>query len=166
MSMEPIEDLKLELQDPEFARFYGADQAQVQLALTLVAVRSKLGLTQKGIADKLETSQPYIAKLEKGDANPTIGKIGSMLALLDLRLVTGTAPLKPEPMPFSAGLVLTGAIGAGDAVFILGTHPPEEESQWLPAAQDFVNAGTALPLTPVESIRYRAREVVAGGAAR
>ena len=96
MSMEPIEDLKLELQDPEFARFYGADQAQVQLALTLVAARSKLGLTQKEIADKLETSQPYIAKLEKGDANPTIGKIGGMLALLGLRLVTQTAPLLPE----------------------------------------------------------------------
>ncbi len=148
MSMEPIEDLKLELQDPEFARFYGADQAQVQLALTLVAVRSKLGLTQKGIADKLETSQPYIAKLEKGDANPTIGKIGSMLALLDLRLVTGTAPLKPEPMPFSVGFMFMGAADAFE--------PPYD----LP-----VNAETVLFKTPTESTRYGARELVAGGAA-
>jgi len=109
MSMEPIEDLKLELQDPEFARFYGADQAQVQLALTLVAARSKLGLTQKEIADKLGTSQPYIAKLEKGDANPTVGKIGSMLALLELRLVTQTVPLLPE-----STLLPIESVGAAD----------------------------------------------------
>jgi transcriptional regulator with XRE-family HTH domain len=107
--MEPIEDLKLELQDPEFARFYGADQAQVQLALTLVAARSKLGLTQKEIADKLGTSQPYIAKLEKGDANPTVGKIGSMLALLELRLVTQTVPLLPE-----STLLPIESVGAAD----------------------------------------------------
>ena len=91
--MEPREDLKRELQDPEFAKFYGADQARIQLALTLVATRSKLGLKQKEIAAKLGASQPYIAKLEKGDANPTIGKIGSMLALLDFRLVIQVAPL-------------------------------------------------------------------------
>jgi len=106
--MEPREDLKRELQDPEFAKFYGADQARIQLALTLVATRSKLGLKQKEIAAKLGASQPYIAKLEKGDANPTIGKIGSMLALLDFRLVTLSAPLLPEPTKPMAGF-------AGDA---------------------------------------------------
>lgn len=166
MAGTPTDDLLERLNDPEYAKLYGEEEAKVDFAITLTKARKSLNLTQKSLADKLGISQPYVAKLEGGEANPTLGRIGSLLAIIDLRLVTGTAPLKPEPMPFSAGLVLTGAIGAGDAVFILGTHPPEEENQWLPAAQDFVNAGTALPLTPVESIRYRAREVVAGGAAR
>lgn len=111
--MEPREDLKRELQDPEFAKFYGADQARIQLALTLVATRSKLGLKQKEIAAKLGASQPYIAKLEKGDANPTIGKIGSMLALLDFRLVTRSAPLLPEPTKPMTGFVGAASVTEG-----------------------------------------------------
>ena len=111
--MEPREDLKRELQDPEFAKFYGADQARIQLALTLVATRSKLGLKQKEIAAKLGASQPYIAKLEKGDANPTIGKIGSMLALLDFRLVTRSAPLLPEPTKPMAGFARDASVTEG-----------------------------------------------------
>ena len=161
MAVTPTDDLLERLKDPEYAKLYGAEDAKVDFAITLTKARNSLNLTQKSLADKLGISQPYVAKLEGGEANPTLGRIGSLLAIIDLRLVTGTAPLKPEPMPFSAGLVLTGAIGAGDAMFILGTHPPEEGSQRLPADQDFVNAGTALPRTPVES-----REVVAGGAAR
>ena len=52
-------------------------------------------MTQKQFAEKLEKSQPYIAKLESGAANPTIGAIGSMLAVVGLRLETDTNVLIP-----------------------------------------------------------------------
>ncbi len=98
MVTETRRDLEQELQDPEFAYYYGADQAKTQLAFTLVDARDQLNLTQKEVADKLKVSQPYIAKLERGDANPSIGRIGSLLALLGLRLNTRTEPLLPQPV--------------------------------------------------------------------
>ena len=86
MKMDLNETLRKELQDPEFARYYGEDQAKTELALAIYAVRSKLKLTQSDLANKLNISQPYIAKLEKGDINPTVGHIGSLLALVGFKL--------------------------------------------------------------------------------
>jgi len=91
-----IEDLRRDLQDVEFAKLYGAEQSKDDIAITLAKARTEQGLTQKDMARKIGKSQPYIAKLERGDANPTIGVVGSMFALLGLRLVTDTAPLLPQ----------------------------------------------------------------------
>jgi transcriptional regulator with XRE-family HTH domain len=118
MSPETREDLEKELQDPEFASYFGADQAKTQLAFTLVNTRNELNLTQKEVADKLKVSQPYVAKLERGDANPTIGRVGSMLAQLGLRLRTRTEPLLPKPemttILFAANFKLDYAITAAE----------------------------------------------------
>jgi len=119
MLTETREDLEKEIQDPEFASYFGADQAKVQLAFTLVDTREQLKLTQKEVADKLKVSQPYIAKLERGDANPTIGKIGSMLALLGLRLRTQTEPLLPQPI--SSSVVFKADIGVSLSITAAAT---------------------------------------------
>lgn len=167
MAVTPTDDLLERLKDPEYAKLYGAENAKVDFAITLTKARKNLNLTQKSLADKLGISQPYVAKLEGGEANPTLGTIGSLLASIDLRLVTGTAPLKPEPMPSTTGVILMGAADAVDAALYLRTLRPLEEIRWGSEARyDLpVNAGTVLPMTPIESARYRAREVV-GGAAR
>ncbi len=95
------DDLKHELQDPEFAKRFGAARAKSSFALTLTKARASLGLTQKELADKVGVSQTYIAKLEGGEANPTLDRIGSLLAVLGLSLTTGAAPLSPytETLP-------------------------------------------------------------------
>ena len=90
-------DLKQNLQDPEFARMFGAAQAKSSFALTLTKARAKLGLTQKELATKVGVSQAYIAKLEGGEANPTLERIGSLLATLGLNLTTDTTTLSPYP---------------------------------------------------------------------
>jgi len=90
-------DLKQELQDPEFAKMFGAAQAKSSFAITLSKARAKLGLTQKGLATKVGVSQAYIAKLEGGEANPTLERIGSLLAILGLSLTTDTTTLSPYP---------------------------------------------------------------------
>jgi len=91
------EDLEKNLKDPEFVKQFGAAQAKSSFALTLARARIKLGLTQKGLASKTGVSQGYIAKLEGGEANPTLDRIGSLLAVLGLSLVTNTTTLSPYP---------------------------------------------------------------------
>ena len=90
-------DLKQELQDPESAKYFGAAQAKSSFALTLAKARAELGLTQKELATKVGVSQAYIAKLEGGEANPTLERIGSLLAILGLSLTTDTTTLSPYP---------------------------------------------------------------------
>jgi transcriptional regulator with XRE-family HTH domain len=90
-------DLEQNLHDPEFAKMFGAAQAKSSFALTLANARIKLGLTQKELAVKAGVSQSYIAKLEGGEANPTIERIGSLLAVLGVSLITDTTTLSPYP---------------------------------------------------------------------
>ena len=91
----PTQDLTHRLKNIEYAKLYGSEDAKTGLAITLSRARRNLNMTQKQFAEKLEKSQPYIAKLESGDANPTIGAIGSMLAVVGLRLETDTSALIP-----------------------------------------------------------------------
>jgi transcriptional regulator with XRE-family HTH domain len=90
-------DLKHNLQDPEFAQYFGAAQAKSSFAITLAEARMQLNLTQQQLASRLGVSQSYIAKLEGGEANPTLDRIGSLLAIIGLSLTTGTTTLYPYP---------------------------------------------------------------------
>ena len=90
-------DLKQELQDPESARYFGAAQAKSSFAITLAEARRQLNLTQQQLAARLGVSQSYVAKLEGGEANPTLERIGSLLAIIGLSLTTGTTALSPYP---------------------------------------------------------------------
>ena len=97
MSRQFGDDLKQKLEDPEFAKMFGAAQAKSSFAVTLAKARTKIGLTQKELANKAGVSQAYIAKLEGGETNPTLERIGSLLAVLGLSLTTDTATLSPYP---------------------------------------------------------------------
>lgn len=88
-------DIKQNLRDPEFAKEFGAAQAKSSFAITLAKARKELNLTQEQLAARLGVSQAYVAKLEGGEANPTLERIGSLLAVLGLSLTTGTIPLSP-----------------------------------------------------------------------
>ena len=90
-------ELKEELKNPEFAKMFGAAQAKSSFAITLAEARRQLNLTQQKLAARLGVTQGYIAKLEGGEANPTLGRIGSLLAMLELSLTTGTTTLSPYP---------------------------------------------------------------------
>ena len=90
-------DLKQELQDPESAKYFGAAQAKSSFPITLAEARKQLSLTQQQLAARLGVSQSYVAKLEGGEANPTLERIGSLLAVLGFSLTTSTTPLLPYP---------------------------------------------------------------------
>lgn len=97
MSRTFREDLEEDLRDPEFAKSFGAARAKSNFAITLAEARRQLNLTQQQLAARLGVSQAYVAKLEGGEANPTLERIGSLLAVLNLSLTTGTTALSPHP---------------------------------------------------------------------
>ena len=87
------QDLEAKLEDIEFAKSFGAEAAKTDFALTLAEARRRSSITQSDLAHRLGKTQSYIAKLERGDSNPTIGTAGKILAVMGLRLSTGSSLL-------------------------------------------------------------------------
>lgn len=112
MTSNPIEDLRRRLQDPEYAQAFGGEVAKSAFAATFARARRDAKLSQKELASRIGASQPYVARLESGEANPTLGRVGQVLAAMNLRLATGTAPLEPTPerdaMQYATRLVAIG----------------------------------------------------------
>lgn len=95
------QDLAKKLEDSRFAEGFGAEAAKTDLALTLSEARLHSGVTQTELANMLGTKQSYIAKLERGDANPTIGNVGRILATMGLKLSTQAISLTADALPVS-----------------------------------------------------------------
>lgn len=94
-----IDDLVSELeQDPEMAKALSVARATLSTTLyadapaTFSAIRLSAGLSQSQLADKLATSQPYIARLETGKLDPGTDMIAKLALALN----------KDESLIFSA----------------------------------------------------------------
>ena len=88
--------LNEQLQDPEMRAEFGAEGVRLRFALALLNARESVGMTQEELADICGVSQAYISKLESGEANPTIGKIGAIFAAMWMEPTVGFKPLMPE----------------------------------------------------------------------
>jgi len=53
-------------QDPEFVKEYEALEEEFSIASALIAARAQADMTQEDVAEKMQTSQSYVAKLEGG----------------------------------------------------------------------------------------------------
>ena len=95
------------LKDDEYRSEYGATAIKSELAIMLTAARKSRNLSQRDLADLTNKSQAYIAKLESGEANPTIGHIGALLAAMSLRPRFALEPLV-RAEPYRASLAVTG----------------------------------------------------------
>ena len=84
------------LQDDERRRGFGAEGVKTAFALALLGARESVGMTQEELAEVCGVSQAYISKLESGEANPTIGKVGAIFAAMWLEPTVGFKPLMPE----------------------------------------------------------------------
>ena len=83
------------LQDIEYRREFGSESAKLAVAAALADAREAAGITQSVLAERAGVSQAYIAKLERGDANPTIGQFGRLLACMWLKPSIGVTPMEP-----------------------------------------------------------------------
>ena len=82
------------LEDIEYRREYGSESSKLNMATALAAARKTAGITQTDLAELAGVSQAYIAKLERGDANPSIGNIGRLFACMWFRPFIGVGHLK------------------------------------------------------------------------
>ncbi|MCL4369124.1 MAG: helix-turn-helix domain-containing protein [Actinobacteria bacterium] len=132
MIRNPRGDLLRDLEDAEFAKLFGAERAKTDLAITFSRARRRLGMTQTEMAKRIGRSQPYIAKLEGGEANPTIATVGTLLATIGLRLVVQT-----EALVASADISI--------AKHTYPSSPPELENEWNLAQQYGTETGDISP---------------------
>jgi transcriptional regulator with XRE-family HTH domain len=84
------------VQDVENRQSYGAESIKLDLAVALAEARKSQRFTQAQLAELTGVSQAYIAKLESGEANPTIGHVGALVAAMWLRTTFRFQPLLEE----------------------------------------------------------------------
>lgn len=106
MPAESSEGL-IDFNDDESRMEYGSWAAAYDLALALARARQTSECSQAELAEKLGTSQAYVAKLESGEANPTIRKVGAILGAMWLRLEMRPVPLRYYQNEHSAFLDLS-----------------------------------------------------------
>ena len=70
--MTKINDLHAQwMHDPEYRAAYDALEDEFMLAATLIEARVRAGLTQGELAQRMETTQSVVARLEGGHIMPT-----------------------------------------------------------------------------------------------
>jgi ribosome-binding protein aMBF1 (putative translation factor) len=68
----PFRELKKRwMKDPGFRTEYDALESEFAVARQLIEARSRAGLSQQELADRMGTTQPVIARLESGRQKPT-----------------------------------------------------------------------------------------------
>jgi transcriptional regulator with XRE-family HTH domain len=89
-----------ELRDPEFAREYTAELQRLRIAEQLARARQARGMTQGELARQMGTSQPAVARMERGDyGGYTIKALTKAAHALGQRL---RVELVPSSRPASA----------------------------------------------------------------
>ncbi len=77
--------LKEQWKDKEFRKYFNEEGKKLRVGYKIAQLRQKLGLTQKQLAEKIDTSQTVIARLEGGDYWQC-----SLSTLEKIALATGT----------------------------------------------------------------------------
>lgn len=82
--------------DPEFLKEYEALEEEFSLASALISARAQADMTQQDVAEKMATSQSYIAKLEGGAVSPTMKALRRYADATGSRLKIEFEPSSPH----------------------------------------------------------------------
>jgi len=93
--MTRISDLhKVWMRDPEYRREYDALEEEFALMSALISARVKAGLTQEQLAERMETSQSAVARMESGRVLPSGTTLKRFAKATGTRLRISFVPLK------------------------------------------------------------------------
>lgn len=72
MSRIRVDDLHKDwMKDPKYRREYQALEEEFSLVAALIEARTRAGLTQEQVAQRMKTTQAVIARLEGGGSKPS-----------------------------------------------------------------------------------------------
>ena len=72
--------------DPEFLAAYDALEGEFAFASEVIAARTRAGLSQAQLAERMETSQSAIARLESGRSTPSVRTLARLAAATGTKL--------------------------------------------------------------------------------
>ena len=121
--MIPVEESFAEWRkDPAYVKAYNALEDEFSLAAEMIRARASAGLTQEQLAQRMNTTQAVIARLESGRVKPSTRTLERLAAATGMKLrisfepgtamtVKGIAarrvglgrPLEPAPAPAHTG---------------------------------------------------------------
>ncbi len=78
--------LKESLKDPKIKVEFDRLQPEFAVIRAMIDARVKKGLTQEKLAQKIGTKQSVISRLERGNANPSIGFLKKLAQALNSHL--------------------------------------------------------------------------------
>lgn len=84
------------MRDPEYRREYDALEEEFALASAMIEARSRAGLTQEELAEKMETSQSAIARMESGRSIPSGNTLKRFARATGTRLKIRFEPSKAD----------------------------------------------------------------------
>ncbi len=91
--MARITDLhKKWLKEREYERAYDVLEKEFALASAVIDVRNRAGLTQEGLARKMGTTQPAVARLESGRTRPSMRTLERVAKATGSRLLIQFEP--------------------------------------------------------------------------
>lgn len=99
MNKKPVtlnEVFREDLKDPEFLREVERLRPYYDLIVQIVKRRNKLGLTQEQLADRAETHQARISKIESGETDFRFSTLISIATALAAQLRIQLVPLENE----------------------------------------------------------------------
>ena len=91
--MKTLKDLKRELlANPAVQAAHESQAAEFDMARELIAARSRAGLTQSDVAERMGTTQSVIARLEGGKAVPSMRSVQRYAQAVGARAVVRLEP--------------------------------------------------------------------------
>jgi ribosome-binding protein aMBF1 (putative translation factor) len=83
--------------DPELMREYDALEDEFSLASQIVGARAHANLSQAELAERMNTSQSAIARLESGRFRPSTRTLEKLAAATGMKLRIVLEPARPKP---------------------------------------------------------------------
>ncbi len=84
--------LKRKLQNPDFRIAYDAEDKRIELMLQIIKLRQQRGMTQSDLAKAIGTRQANVSRLERFDANLTLGTLEKVAQALGANLRINLVP--------------------------------------------------------------------------
>lgn len=77
---------KILLKDPAFRKVYEESRLEYEIARAVIRARIEKGLTQKQLADKLNTKQSVISRVESANTTPSLSLLKRLAQALNITL--------------------------------------------------------------------------------